>query len=69
MMLWYVTFTCPEGTVYAGETYTLRVNFENQNFPHEAPEVVFEGGSPEHEHIYSNGYICLSVLYVDWNPE
>ena len=34
----------------------------------ESPEVVFVGKPPVHEHIYSNGYICLSVLYDGWSP-
>jgi hypothetical protein len=25
--------------------------------------VIFVGTVPEHEHIYSNGYICLATLY------
>ena len=31
--------------------------------PIEAPEVIFVGPVPTHEHIYSNGFICLSILY------
>ena len=31
--------------------------------PIESPEVIFIGSPPEHEHIYSNGFICLSILY------
>ena len=34
----------------------------------ESPEVVFVGTPPIHEHIYSNGFICLSVLYDGWSP-
>ena len=43
--------------------------------PIESPEVVFVGKPPEHEHIYSNGFICLSILYdgkmeinAEWSP-
>lgn len=32
--------------------------------PLDSPEVVFVGTAPIHEHIYSNGYICLSILYT-----
>lgn len=31
--------------------------------PIESPEVIFYGNSPDHEHIYSNGFICMSILY------
>ena len=31
--------------------------------PIESPEVIFVGPVPTHEHIYSNGFICLSILY------
>ena len=31
--------------------------------PIEAPEVVFLGKTPDHEHVYSNGFICMSILY------
>ena len=29
---------------------------------------MFIGKPPEHEHIYSCGYICLSTLDTDWTP-
>jgi ubiquitin-conjugating enzyme E2 W len=29
---------------------------------------MFVGKSPEHEHVYSNGHICLSILYDGWIP-
>ena len=82
-----------EGTLYAGELYTLRFQFP-PNYPLEAPEVVFVGQAshrspasqarganelqadrspaaaqvPEHPHVYSNGHICLNVLYDGWSP-
>ena len=36
--------------------------------PIEPPEVIFVGGFPQHEHIYSNGFICMSILYDGWSP-
>ena len=30
--------------------------------------VKFEGKPPLHEHVYSNGHICLSILYDEWSP-
>ena len=67
MMLWHVRFIGAEGTVYAGETYTLQFKF-NDDYPIDSPEVIFVGEPPAHEHVYSNGFICLSTLYSDWTP-
>ena len=67
MMLWHIKFVGAEGTVYAGEPYTLQFKF-NSEYPIESPEVIFVGTPPAHQHIYSNGYICLSILYSDWSP-
>eukprot|EP00210_Caulerpa_lentillifera_P000921 g891.t1 len=58
-------------SVYEGEVYTLRVRFTDK-YPIEAPEVVFINGSPVHPHIYTNGHICLDILYDGgeggWSP-
>ncbi len=24
--------------------------------------------APQHQHVYSNGHICLSILGTDWTP-
>lgn len=40
----------------------------NNNYPIESPEVIFVGDVPVHEHIYSNGHICISILYDQWSP-
>ncbi len=38
-------------------------------YPFDSPEVTFVGDSiPVHQHIYSNGHICLSILTDDWSP-
>ena len=65
--IWHITFTMPEGTVYAGEKYTLQFKFDDK-YPFEAPEVMFVGAIPDHEHVYGNGWICLSTLSKDWTP-
>jgi hypothetical protein len=33
-----------------------------------ACQVIFLNNVPEHPHIYSNGHICLSILYDAWSP-
>jgi ubiquitin-conjugating enzyme E2 W len=35
----------------------------------ESPEVIFVGKNiPVHPHIYTNGHICLDLLYEAWSP-
>ena len=35
----------------------------------DSPEVIFYGDVvPIHEHVYENGFICLSILYDEWTP-
>ncbi len=67
MMVWHLKFKGAEGSVYVGEDYTLQFKF-NSEYPIDSPEVIFVGTPPKHEHIYSNGFICLSILYNDWSP-
>jgi len=65
---WTLRIRGSEDSLYAGKTYRLRFRFSDK-YPIEAPEVVFVGKSPPlHEHIYSNGHICLSILYDEWSP-
>ena len=65
--IWHIHITGSESTVYQGEKYTLRVKFNN-DYPMDSPEVTFLLPSPMHPHIYSNGHICLNILYEDWSP-
>jgi len=65
--LWFVSLTGAENTVFAQENYTLRFSFP-QDYPMEPPEVVFLSPTPQHPHVYSNGHICLNVLYDGWSP-
>ncbi len=54
--------------IYEGETFRLRVQFPNQ-YPTVPPSVYFlPPNIPVHEHVYTNGDICLSLLGKDWRP-
>lgn len=64
---WIITIHGANGTVFAGEKFTLEVKF-TPRYPFEAPIVVFTGNPPMHPHVYSNGHICLSILTDDWSP-
>eukprot|EP00295_Goniomonas_pacifica_P045172 CAMPEP_0175906530 /NCGR_PEP_ID=MMETSP0108-20121206/5592_1 /TAXON_ID=195067 ORGANISM="Goniomonas pacifica, Strain CCMP1869" /NCGR_SAMPLE_ID=MMETSP0108 /ASSEMBLY_ACC=CAM_ASM_000204 /LENGTH=154 /DNA_ID=CAMNT_0017228481 /DNA_START=85 /DNA_END=549 /DNA_ORIENTATION=+ len=64
---WYVTVRGAAGTLYAGEEFVLQFTFSDQ-YPLDSPEVVFCHPVPVHPHIYTNGHICLSILYDSWSP-
>ncbi|KAH7826437.1 putative ubiquitin-conjugating enzyme E2 W [Monocercomonoides exilis] len=58
----------PKDSIYAGEKFTLKITFTN-SYPMECPIVVFVPPMvPKHEHCYTNGHICLSILYDQWSP-
>jgi len=65
--LWVITLSMPDNTIYAGETYRLRVSFP-ADYPTSPPSVYFLNPTPRHEHVYTNGDICLSLLGKDWRP-
>ncbi len=68
---WIVELQGAESTLYSGERFLVRFKFGN-NYPLDSPEVVFLARDhvriPIHPHIYSNGHICLSILYDTWSP-
>ena len=65
---WVVKIVGAKGTIYEGEIYRLRVRF-HADYPTQPPEVIFMRPAPMHEHIYSDGKICLNILYNDWSPQ
>lgn len=65
--IWIITMKGTKGSLYEGETYRLRVQFP-PNYPTEPPSVYFLQPTPRHEHVYTNGDICLSLLGKDWRP-
>ncbi|KXS20248.1 ubiquitin-conjugating enzyme [Gonapodya prolifera JEL478] len=64
---WVVKVEGAKDTLYQNEVFWLRFTFPS-NYPLESPEVVFVRNIPIHPHIYSNGHICLSILYDHWSP-
>jgi ubiquitin-conjugating enzyme E2 W len=65
--IWIITMEGAVGSVYEGETYKLRVSFP-KGYPTVPPSVYFLSPPPLHEHVYTNGDICLSLLGKDWKP-
>lgn len=64
---WKIKVVGAKGTLYEGETFKLQFRF-SKNYPIDSPEVIFIENIPVHPHIYSNGHICLSILYDQWSP-
>lgn len=64
---WILQIKGADDTLYSNETYNIQFKFTDK-YPIESPEVVFVGVPPVHPHIYSNGHICLSILYDHWSP-
>jgi ubiquitin-conjugating enzyme E2 W len=66
--VWIVTMKGAKNTIYEGEKFRLRVMFP-ATYPAVPPSVYFlPPNIPVHEHVYTNGDICLSLLGKDWRP-
>jgi ubiquitin-conjugating enzyme E2 W len=66
--VWVVTMVGAKNSIYEGDVYKLRISFPKQ-YPTVPPSVYFlKGYIPTHEHVYTNGDICLSLLGKDWRP-
>ena len=66
-LIWIVTFSMSSDSLYANETHKIYIRFDEE-YPLSSPEVKFCLPAPVHPHIYSNGHICLNILYEDWSP-
>mmetsp|Transcript_18145 Transcript_18145/g.26853 ORF Transcript_18145/g.26853 Transcript_18145/m.26853 type:complete len:276 (-) Transcript_18145:30-857(-) len=65
--IWIVTMVGANNTIYEGEIFKLRIQFP-KDYPTVPPSVYFQQPTPQHEHVYTNGDICLSLLGKDWRP-
>ena len=66
--IWVVTILGAKDTIYEGEIFKLRISFPPQ-YPTVPPSVYFlKKNMPIHEHVYTNGDICLSLLGNGWRP-
>lgn len=66
--IWIVTLVGAKDTIYEGEVFKLRVEFP-KDYPTVPPSVYFlKKYMPVHEHVYTNGDICLSLLGNGWRP-
>jgi ubiquitin-conjugating enzyme E2 W len=65
--IWIIQMVGAKNTIYEGEVYKLRVQFP-KDYPTVPPSVYFLQPTPQHEHVYTNGDICLSLLGKDWRP-
>ena len=82
-LIWVVAFVATHRAVLSlwqpflprvpvpGQVYRLLVQFTDR-YPLESPVVTFIPPAPVHPHIYSNGHICLDILYDSsnggWSP-
>ncbi|KAI8100010.1 ubiquitin-conjugating enzyme/RWD-like protein [Halteromyces radiatus] len=61
---WRLRIVGAPGTIYENEEFKLEFRF-TPSYPLESPEVLF---IRPYVPVYSNGHICLNILYKDWSP-
>ena len=66
--VWVITLVGVEGTLFADEKYKLRIEFP-KDYPAKPPSVYFLKPTPRHQHVYTNGDICLDLLGKGWKPQ
>ncbi|CAJ0861109.1 20778_t:CDS:2 [Entrophospora sp. SA101] len=66
---WKLNIDGVDGTLYAGERFTLEFRF-SPNYPMESPEVVFTGNVPIHPHVICRAMIINSIrlkkIAIEW---
>ncbi|KAL9657079.1 hypothetical protein ABK040_002705 [Willaertia magna] len=68
LKIMYCTIIGAKHTLYENEKFRLKFTFPD-DYPLQSPEVVFVPPFiPLHEHVYTNGHICLNILYDGWSP-
>ncbi|ODQ55480.1 UBC-like protein [Saitoella complicata NRRL Y-17804] len=64
---WHVNIATDPDGIYGGQVFEVIAKFPS-SYPIEAPEITFAAPVPVHPHIYSNGHICLDILYQAYSP-
>ena len=57
----------PEGSIFEGNKYKIRINFNRTNYPFKPPEVNFVS-KIFHPNVGSSGNICVDFLSSEWSP-
>lgn len=63
----FIKYNAPKDTIYEGESFKIKITIPKR-YPIDAPEIIFIDNIPINEHVYSNGHICVSILYDNWTP-
>ncbi|KAK7693148.1 Ubiquitin-conjugating enzyme E2 11 [Cerrena zonata] len=63
---WVGTIEGPSGTIYAGLTYKISINFP-ANYPYAAPTIKFDSPCYHPNVDINSGAICLDILQDKWS--